>query len=87
MLAAHRSCIQLTTRFANGEHADLFPTDAGNIRWDLMTLFDQQTASCVLEMEEMEDIVTPYPHYHSESADRSRTFNHSVYVGKPAQGC
>ena len=66
--------------FAIGQKAHLLLTDFGNILWDCIPLFDETSASFILERGGLKAIAISHPHYYSLMVEWACFFNCPIYL-------
>lgn len=67
-------------RFAIGQRAALVQTDGGNVLWDCVTLFDDETEAAVRALGGVDAVAVCHPHYYSAVVEWGRTFDAPVYL-------
>ena len=77
----HLTGIRTEPGFAIGQRALLVQTADGNVLWDCVSLFDDETERAVRALGGVAAIAISHPHYYSSMAEWSRTFGDApVYV-------
>ncbi len=72
--------IHTAPNFAIGQRALLVRTQAGNVLWDCVTLFDEATAALVRALGGLAAIAISHPHYYSCMQDWAGAFDCPVHL-------
>lgn len=66
--------------FAIGQRALLLRTEAGNVLWDCISLFDEATRQIVAALGGLAAIAISHPHFQGSMIEWSRAFDAPVYI-------
>lgn len=72
--------IGIDPHFAIGQRALLLQTGQGNILWDCISLFDDETASEVERRGGIKAIAISHPHYYSSMVEWAERFDAPIYL-------
>lgn len=72
--------ISTTPRFGIGQRALLARSPAGNVLWDCISLFDDETYRQLRELGGVQAIAISHPHFYGSVAEWSAAFDAPVYI-------
>ena len=72
--------IVIEPRFAIGQRAFLVLSERGNVLWDCVPMFDEETIRFISSKGGLNAIAFSHPHYYSNMNDWARAFDCPIYI-------